>query len=80
MTYKIYKPIWNQRQIGIALFRLHYRIDLEIEVLYKDKHGNRIYPHIYLLNLPEAIDCPRQTRKGVELAIIPIDKLRIKGG
>jgi len=78
MSYKIFKPVWDGRKVGIALFRLHRDIDLEIEILYTDKDGQRLYPHTYLLNITEALDYPRQTVKGAELAIVPIDRLRVK--
>ena len=78
MSYKIFTPIWDKRKIGIALFRLHRGIDLEIEIMYTDKYGQRLYPYVYLLNITEALDYPRSTVKGTELAIVPIDRLRVK--
>ena len=42
---KIREPIWLSKSIGIASKRAF--ADLEIEITYKDKAGNRVYPATY---------------------------------
>jgi len=73
--YTIGKPIWDggfsERCIGIAEFRLPCIVNIS----YKDKLGNLVYPDKYIIKQSEAKKYPIKTISNVSLRIIPISKL-----
>ena len=73
--YNISKPIWYNRSIGIADYRL--TDDLLVSITYKDQHGNRVWPDKYLVTKDFANQYPKQNIKGNNLHIIPINDLRV---
>lgn len=76
---KIKAPIWHSHSIGVAEYKLSRDWGTEIEITYKTKNGELVYPDIYELTMREAIRYPRQVvRGGVVLRIIPINELRVK--
>ncbi len=74
---KIREPIWLSKSIGIASKRLF--ADLEIDILYKDKHGNRVYPATYKITKEKAKTYPFRYIGRNRIYIIPIKDLEIKG-
>ena len=76
MKVVIHTPIWNggNRAVGIADYRLQGKV-LQIEIDYKDSHGNRMYPDVYTVPCDKARVYPTQTVKGTKLHIIPIADL-----
>lgn len=49
-----------------------------IEITYKDKQGNRLYPNTYVIDKGKALCYPTQILDGgIKLRIIPIDDLEI---
>ena len=75
---KIRSPIWKDRRIGIAEFHFDNSDPIEIEIIYKNKQGERIYPAVYVLSWDEANRYPTQTVRGTLLRIIPISELKEK--
>ena len=72
--YTIKEPIWATRSIGIADYRL--TDDLLINISYKDKSGNVLYPGKFLVRKDIAKTYPTQRLKeNLNLYIIPIDDL-----
>ena len=73
--YTISKPIWDggfsERCIGIAEFRLPCIVNIS----YKDKLGNLVYPDKYIIKQSEAKKYPLKTISNISLRIIPISKL-----
>ena len=69
-------PIWKTKSVGIAERLLND--DVEIEILYKDKNGNRLYPATYTIKKELAKKFPVQFIRGMKLYIVPIAKLKIK--
>ena len=73
--YTISKPIWdggfNERCIGIAEFRLPCIVNIS----YKDKFDNLVYPDKYIIKQSDAKKYPIKTIGSVTLRIIPISKL-----
>ena len=69
-------PIWKNKAVGIAERLLND--DVEIEILYKDKNGNRLYPATYTIKKELAKKFPVQFIRGIKLYIVPIAKLKIK--
>ncbi len=72
-------PIWHSRSVGIAEHKIALGGATEVEIVYEDKEGERIYPDVYEITMREAIEYPRQVvQGGVILRIIPIADLRVK--
>jgi len=73
--YTISKPIWdggfNERCIGIAEFRLPCIVNIS----YKDKFDNLVYPDKYIIKQSDAKKYPIKTIGNITLRIIPISKL-----
>jgi len=67
-------PIWATRSIGIAEHKLHEG-ENEVEILYKDQSGQRLYPGTFTVLRNQAMRCPVQIVKNVRLRIIPIANL-----
>lgn len=72
---KIKEPIWISKSIGIAAKRTF--ADLEIEILYKDKYGNRVYPATYKIAKEKIITYPYRYIGKNRIYIIPIKDLTI---
>lgn len=71
----IREPIWDGKQVGVAVFRANRSDLLEIKVSYRTKDGEPLIKQIFRIDSPRALQYPRQTRKGTELCIIPIADL-----
>ena len=69
-------PIWKTKSVGIAKRLLND--DVEINILYKDKNGNRLYPATYIAKKELVRKFPVQFIRGIKLHIVPIAKLKIK--
>ena len=73
--YTIGKPIWDggfsERCIGIAEFRLPCIVNIS----YKDKLGNLVYPDKYIIKKSDVKKYPIKTISNVSLRIIPISRL-----
>ena len=72
---KIKEPIWISRSIGIATKRAF--ADLEIEIMYKDKFGNRVYPATYKITKEKIITYLYRYIGGNRIYIVPIKDLII---
>jgi len=72
---KIKEPIWISRSIGIASKRAF--TDLEIEILYKDQYGNRVYPATYKIIKENIIKYPYKYIGKNRIYIVPIRDLII---
>lgn len=72
---RIKEPIWMSKSIGISVRRAH--ADLEIEILYKDKYGNRVYPATYKITKEKIITYPCKYIGGNQIFIVPIKDLTI---
>jgi len=73
----IKKPIWeNPRSVGIAEYKIID--DIEVEIGYKDKQGNRLYPWRLKMSKQKALTYPtRQFVQTPDLKIIPIKDFEI---
>ena len=71
MQIKINTPIWKTRSVGIAVEKITG--DLEVEILYKDKFGNQLYPDILMMSKERALAYPSKVFGNTPpLKIIPI--------
>ena len=68
-------PIWKSKSVGIAERMLND--DIEINILYKNKEGVRLYPCTYTIKKELVKKFPIQFVNGVKLHIVPIAKLKI---
>lgn len=73
---KIKEPIWMSKSIGIAEKRAF--ADLEIDIMYKDKYHNRVYPATYTITKEKIITYPIKYCGKTKLYIVPIKDLNIK--
>ena len=73
-TLTIKEPIWATKSVGIADYRL--TDDLLVDISYKDKSGNVLFPGKFLVKKDIAKTYPIQKLKGnLNLHIIPINDL-----
>ena len=72
---RIREPIWISKSIGIASKRAF--ADLEIEITYKDKAGNRVYPATYKITKEKIITYPCRYIGKNRIHIVPIKDLEI---
>lgn len=74
MKIVIREPIWNGEKVGIKTSTITDDVLLEVEITYKDKHGQRTFPYLYTMPGDKAKWYP--TRRGSgrvpDLTIIPI--------
>ena len=76
--YTIKEPIWATKSVGIADYRL--TDDLIVDISYKDKEGNVLYPGEFLVKKDVAKTYPIQElisspAGSLKLYIIPINDL-----
>ena len=72
--YTIKEPIWATKSVGIADYRLSD--DLLVDISYKDKSGELLFPGKFLVKKDIAKTYPIQRLKGnLTLHIIPINDL-----
>jgi hypothetical protein len=68
---RIHEPFWQYRAVGVRPDRL----DDDIEILYRDKRGDRVWPGRFVVD-PEKVHTYKTMFVGpcrdVELKIIPI--------
>lgn len=76
MRYYINTPIWKTRSVGLAKDKMNSDV-LEVEILYRDKQGKRIYPHVYEINKEQSLRYSTQRIKGHILYLIPIEDFKI---
>ena len=67
----IEKPIWGHQSVGVAEWRMTADI-IEVDILYRDKSGRKVYPHLYRIGRVKAMTYPVQIVKGTRLRIIPL--------
>ena len=72
---RIKEPIWINHSIGVAAKRAF--ADLDIEILYKDKYGNRVFPATYKITKEKIITYPYRYIGKNRIYIIPIKDLTI---
>ena len=76
VTLKIKYPIWKTRSVGISLASIGNN-GIDLEIMYENKEGKRIYPHIYHMSREKLTKYPMQHRRGVDLVIVPIQDFEI---
>ena len=72
---RIKEPIWISRSVGIAAKRAFS--DLYIEIMYKDKYQNLVYPATYFIKAEKIITYPFRYFGHNRIYIIPIKDLTI---
>lgn len=77
MKIKIREPIWKDESVGIRKDLIVD--DIEMEIDYKDKGGNKVYPFTYVMKKERALMYPvRVFPKTPPLVMIPIKDFGIK--
>jgi len=77
---QIREPIWKSKSIGIAEHKLKHLSTTEIEILYRNQHGHRLWPDVYCITRAQAMQYPVQMLYGIRLRIIPIADLEVLSG
>ena len=72
--YYIRAPIWNggKRCVGLAESRLQGDL-ATFEILYEDKHGDRIYPNQFKVSTRKVAHSPVQFINGTKLRVVPLE-------
>jgi len=73
--YKIKEPVWKDNSIGIADFRL--KEALQVDIIYKNKKKERIFPDTYIINNPNLVDRDYQTIQGRKIYKFLISELDV---
>ena len=78
---QIRSPIWSSMSIGIAEHRVPQFGYVEVEIIYCQKPGIRMFPNRYAVTREQLMNYPRQVVSSqVALRIIPIKDLRLSKG
>lgn len=67
----IREPIWKDRSVGIATHKIQQGLN-EVEILYTDMRGKRVFPYIYRMTSDKMSTYPIMKVKRVPLRVIPI--------
>ena len=76
MELKIKEPIWKYKAVGIH--PKYIGTDLDIEILYTDKHKMRTFPHKYFLLKGKLEIYPLMSFGSLKVYVVPIKDLDIK--
>jgi len=86
MIFRIKEPIWKNKSVGLN--EAHLEANNEVEVLWKDRHGERLWPYTYTVTKELAMTKEVMIVRGrgipagkqIRLRIVPISELSIKTG
>lgn len=77
ITVKILKPLWkNGGSVGIDERKFN-KEGVLVEIDYKDKYGQKIYPHTYKFSKEKADNAEKMFIKKTTLKVIPIKEMEI---
>tara|TARA_R110000782_G_scaffold222961_1_gene309977 strand:+ start:75 stop:314 length:240 start_codon:yes stop_codon:yes gene_type:complete len=77
ITVKILKPLWkNGGSVGIDERKFN-KEGVLVEIDYKDKYGQKIYPHTYKFSKEKAESAETMIWKKTTLKVIPIKEMEI---
>ena len=72
-------PIWSSKSVGINVEDCDASTMIEIDIIYKNKKGERVYPNTYSIIANEVVKYPISSAiKRVPVHIVPINKLTTK--
>lgn len=78
---EIRSPIWSTMSIGIAEHRVPPLGYVEVEIIYCEKPGVRMFPDVYAVTREQMMKYPRQIiNHRIALRIIPIKDLKLSPG
>jgi len=70
----IKEPIWGTKSVGVAEYKM--TDEFYVEIIYRDRYGNKVYPFYYKMTKEKAKYYPLQIIKGTKLRIIPINDFK----
>jgi len=73
--YEIKEPVWKDNSIGIAEFRL--KDDLLVNITYKNKNNQRVFPDTYIIKNTNLINRTYQIIYGKKIYKFLINELEI---
>ena len=74
-TFEIQEPIWATKSVGLNEEKM--TDTFLIDILYKDKDGDKLYPNKYKFTKEKALKYPKDNKHPF-LRVIPIKDLKIK--
>tara|TARA_B110000483_G_scaffold75476_1_gene93940 strand:+ start:273 stop:512 length:240 start_codon:yes stop_codon:yes gene_type:complete len=74
-SYEIREPIWKDNSIGVAEFRLLN--DLLINISYKNKNDEKVFPETYIIKNPNLTNREYQIINGKKIYKFLIQELDI---
>jgi len=78
MLFKIKEPIWKTRSVGLNEDRLEE--ENFVQILYKNKSGEKLYPSTYRMSKERVLSFPLQILREIRLRIVPIIELELYYG
>lgn len=78
IVYTIREPLWDGRSVGIANFRVRGEGTLYLNISYKDKDGNLVYPYTYVMETSKVRKYPTMMMKGIHMHKVPIDDFEVR--
>ena len=75
MHFQIREPFWSRRAVGVAIKDLDPGRNT-VECIYKKKDGTREFTGTFAFDRDFVKHLQRDVQQGVELALIPLDKLQ----
>ena len=73
----IKEPIWSTKSVGINIGGLSDQSEIEVKIMYKDKHDNFVYPGRFRMTVEDIRKYPTQNMWGyVWVHIVPIAVLQ----
>jgi len=73
--FEIKEPIWKDKSIGIADFRL--KNDLQVDIIYKNKTNERVFPDTYIIKNPNLTNREYQIISGNKIYKFLINELEV---
>ena len=73
--YEIKEPVWKDNSIGIAEFRL--KNDLLIDITYKNKNNERVFPNTYIIKNANLTNRSYQNIYGKKIYKFLINELEV---
>lgn len=64
--------------VGLNVDKISLNEEIMIEILYKDRKGNKVFPNNYTMKVKDIVSYPYQVLKyGIKVYIVPINDLNI---
>lgn len=77
ITITIQKPMWkNGGSVGVDERKFN-KEGVLVKIAYKNKYGDKVYPHTYKFSKEKADNCEKMVLGRTTLKVIPINEMEI---